>query len=150
MTQINFPDIGGPIVVGIDGSADARRSLLLAGQIAHAVGVDLYVVHAIGLIERVGDEVVPSHGRETEIDEQFEQWCAEVREVGLESWKPRLEHGPPVDTVLRVAAEAGAALIVLGRHGSGQQHERLLGSTAHQVAERAACPVLVVPPLDRT
>lgn len=138
-----------PIVVGIDGSADARRALCIAGDIAKERGVDLIIVHAIGLTEVIDGHRVVAEQHLGEIAEQFGAWCEAVRTVGVTEWTPELRHGTPVDTVLSVAREAGAALIVVGRHGSGQRPALLLGSTAHQVAERATCPVLIIPPIGR-
>ena len=60
-----------------------------------------------------------------------------------------LEDGAPVDTILRVADEIDASLVVVGRQGSGKRPELLLGSTAHQIAEHSPRPVLVVPPIGR-
>lgn len=139
----------GPVVVGVDGSADARRALTIAGEIARETGVDVVPVHAVGLTEVVDGVRVVSEGHTEEIVAQFAGWCRALRDVGLDDWTPRLEHGAPVDTVLRVAHDVGASLIVLGRRGSGQRPERLLGSTTHQVAERSTCPVLVIPPVGR-
>ena len=42
-------DIGDAVVVGIDGSANAQRALLLAGRYAARSGAPLLVVHAIGM-----------------------------------------------------------------------------------------------------
>lgn len=141
--------VGRPIVVGIDGSSDARRALCVAGDIVREVGADLVIVHSVGLTEVVDGKRVPSDLHTEEIAEQFDSWCEAVRDVGVDTWTPRLHHGSPVDVLLRVAKETGAGLIVIGRHGSGQRPERLLGSTAHQVAERSICPVLVIPPIGR-
>lgn len=136
-----------PIVVGIDGSPDARRALCLAGEMALERGAELIVVHAVGLMAEIDGRRVPSEGHATEIAEQFASWCDAVRTVGLEEWTPVLRHGDPAELVSSVARDANAALVVVGRHGSGQRPELLLGSTAHQVIERARCPVLVVPPV---
>lgn len=138
-----------PVLVGIDGSADSRRALCLAGQIADRIDAELHVLHAVGLTERIDGQTMASHGHSDEIAEQFASWCEAVRTVGVDEWVARLDHGAPVATMLRVAKEIDAGVIVLGRHGSGQRPERLLGSTAHQVAERSVCPVLVVPPVGR-
>lgn len=136
-----------PVVVGIDGSADARRALLLAGDYARRLNSPLCIIHAVGLTERIDGVTVPSHGHEGEIADRFAAWCEAVRDAGVDSWDARLVDGSPVDTILRTAQELEAALIVVGRHGSGQRPERLLGSTAHQVAERSRCPVVIVPPI---
>lgn len=139
-----------PVIVGVDGSADARRALLLAGDAARERGAELVIVHAVGLTDVVDGEHVISERHPSEISEQFDGWCRAVQAVGLDEWTPVLRHGNPVDTLLAIARDTNAGLIVVGRHGSGQRHALLLGSTAHQVAERAECPVLVVPPVGRT
>jgi len=139
-----------PVVVGIDGSNDARRALCAAGEIARERSAELVVVHAIGLTDVVDGQRVPAEAHLAEIADEFTDWCQAVRTVGVEEWTPELRHGTPVDTLLRVADEQEADLIVVGRHGSGQRPELLLGSTAHQVAERATCAVLIVPPAGRS
>jgi len=56
---------------------------------------------------------------------------------------PRFEHGPAAEAILACAAEWGADLIVLGRHGSGDLEEWLLGSVSKDVAQAADCDVLL-------
>ncbi len=139
-----------PVVVGVDGSPDARRALAIAGETAFERGSNLIIVHAVGLTDMVGGERIVAKGHGDEIADQFADWCDAVREVGVDEWTSELRDGNPVDVLLRVADEADAGRIVVGRHGSGQRPELLLGSTAHQVAERARIPVLIVPPGDPT
>jgi nucleotide-binding universal stress UspA family protein len=52
--------------------------------------------------------------------------------------------GKPSREILRVAAEVGADLIVMGGHGRGALERAMLGSTAHYVVRHAVCPVLTV------
>jgi nucleotide-binding universal stress UspA family protein len=136
----------GPVVVGVDGSANSRHALVQAGRHADATGVPLVVVHAIGLTEEIDGEHVPTFGRRNEIAALLDRWCDAVREVGIVDFEQRLIDGPPVDVLLRVADDTGAGAIVIGRRGIGGRPELLLGSTAHQVVEHARCPVLVIPP----
>ena len=138
-----------PVVVGIDGSADARRAMCLAAEYALALRSDLVIVHAVGLTEVVDGRRVVAEGHGAEIAAQFATWCDAVRECGLEEWTPVLDDGAPVDTILRVAEDVDAALVVVGRQGSGKRPELLLGSTAHQIAENSPRPVMVVPPIGR-
>ncbi len=139
-----------PVVVGIDGSADARRAMLVAADMACERDAELIIVHAVGLTDVVGGEHVIAERHSAEIAEQFTTWCSAVTSTEIEEWTPILRQGNPVDTVLGIAREHHAGLIVVGRQGSGQRPELLLGSTAHQIAERADCPVLIVPPIVRT
>jgi universal stress protein A len=52
--------------------------------------------------------------------------------------------GRPSREILRVAAEVGADLIVMGEHGRGALERAMLGSTAHYVVRHATSPVLTV------
>lgn len=56
-----------------------------------------------------------------------------------------LKSGKPVDTILKVAGEEEADMIVMGTTGATGLKKIFLGSVAGQVLEQAACPVLAVP-----
>ena len=59
-------------------------------------------------------------------------------------WEVEVATGPPADTILRVAHECVADLIVMGTHGcTGLQHV-LHGSVTTQVVWLAPCPVLTI------
>lgn len=137
----------GPVVVGVDGSANSRHALVRAAHHAQDIGADLVVVHAVGLTEEIDGEHVPTFGRRDEIATHLDRWSDAVREIGVTDFEQRLIDGPPVDVLLRVAREIDAGTVVIGRRGIGGRPELLLGSTAHQVIEHARCAVLVIPPV---
>jgi len=56
---------------------------------------------------------------------------------------PRIEQGPAAEAILARAAEWGAELIVLGRHGSADLEAWLLGGVSKDVAQAADCDVLL-------
>jgi nucleotide-binding universal stress UspA family protein len=56
----------------------------------------------------------------------------------------QFEVGHPVDTILHVAKDRGADLIVLGSRGLGGFKRLLLGSVSNGVLHHAPCPVLIV------
>lgn len=56
-----------------------------------------------------------------------------------------LVDGAPVEALLSRCSAWQAELLVLGQRGHGALRERLLGSTAQALVERATCPVLLVP-----
>jgi nucleotide-binding universal stress UspA family protein len=140
----------GPIVVGVDGSANARRAMVMAGRYARTSGTSVIVVHALGLTERLGDERVPAFGHRDEVATALDGWCDGLREDGCDDFESRLVDGSPVDAVLRVAEQESASAIVVGRRGAGGRPELRLGSTAHQIVEHARCPVIVIPPIGRS
>jgi nucleotide-binding universal stress UspA family protein len=60
------------------------------------------------------------------------------------AWEVEVAAGPPAETIVRIAQERDADLIVMGTHGrTGLQHI-LLGSVAEKVVRLAPCPVLTV------
>jgi nucleotide-binding universal stress UspA family protein len=59
------------------------------------------------------------------------------------SYTHRLTMGDPAGEIVRIAAEEGADMIVLGTHGRSGMSRMLMGSVAEAVVRRAPCPVLV-------
>lgn len=55
----------------------------------------------------------------------------------------RLTMGDPAGEIVRIAAEEGVEMIVLGTHGRSGMTRMLMGSVAETVVRRAPCPVLV-------
>ena len=55
----------------------------------------------------------------------------------------RLTMGDPAGEIVRIAAEEGAEMIVLGTHGRSGMTRMLMGSVAEAIVRRAPCPVLV-------
>ena len=139
----------GHIVVGVDGSANAQRALDWAVTLARPAGARITAVHALGLLDRVHDERVPSASHRDEIVEAFRsEWCAALDDTGVPSDRIVVD-GTPADVILATAAERGADLVVVGERGSGGPAStgpaRDLGSTSRRVLEGADRPVLVVP-----
>ena len=83
-------------------------------------------------------EVVAREARrqlEALVPDEARNWC----EPDL-----RISCGKPYREILRIAAEEGSDLIVLGAHGRGPIDRMLFGSTAQHVVRQALCPVLTV------
>lgn len=114
--------MAGPCIVGVDGSIHGSAAAAWAAPIANGLGVELVLVHARGLLEG-------GNGH-----------AAAVQPGAV------VEDGDPVSVLLRVAQDRGASMIVVGRRGSGTRPDLRLGSTSHQLAERAHCPVVIIPP----
>lgn len=138
------------VVVGSDGSTQARAAMLYAAEEARLLGVPLIVLCA----------VPPVNGAlawmPTAVD--FEAMHEDVRRAlrggvaWLESWFPDLEigselaDGPPVQVL--VDRTRRNSLVVLGTRGRGGFAGMLLGSTSQGVLHNAAGPVLIVPDRD--
>jgi nucleotide-binding universal stress UspA family protein len=74
------------------------------------------------------------------------QGVAIAREVGLDAQALTLPDELNVaETLAQVAKERGAAAIVVGSHGHGALHTRVLGSTSTKLLSHARCPIVVIP-----
>jgi nucleotide-binding universal stress UspA family protein len=120
------------IVVGLDGSSHGEDAAAWARAVASRVGAVVVAVHARGLLEHGG---AGSNG-------------GDAPESGpvVSGGGVVVEDGDPVSVLLRVAEERSADLLVVGRRGSSADPDLLLGSTSHQLAERAPCPLVIIPP----
>ena len=112
------------IVVGLDGSIHGEDAAAWARAVASRVDAVVVPVHARGMLEHGGE-----HGT-----------------VAAAGSGVVVEDGDPVSVLLRIAEERGADLLVVGRRGSSADPDLLLGSTSHQLAERAPCPLVIIPP----
>lgn len=134
------------IVVGYDGSEHAQRALERAISIAK--GDDQILVVAAVAISRIARDPAGGASPVDPIE-------AEAAEASLEKAKEILAatsiparfiegRGDPADTLVRIADEEGAGLIVVGTRGLNFAQRALLGSVSTKVVHHANCDVLVV------
>ena len=128
------------IVVGVDGSENARPAVVFAWSLAREVGAEVVAVHSVGLLERF------ETGPEIDVirDRLERDWCAPAHGSDVPA-RFVVRDGDPVSVLLGAADEVEADLIVVGSRGLGGHPELLLGSTSTQVAQRSTRPVVVVP-----
>jgi nucleotide-binding universal stress UspA family protein len=144
------PTAGGPVAVGVDGSAESNRALVNAFGEAVQRGTHLLAVHAWTLPSGPGGEPGRAYesvlargerqGRETTLH-SIAAVHAAYPEVTVDV---HIGDGSPAAEL--VAASAGAQLVVVGAVGAvgvGGFHGRVLGSTTHALVHHAMCPVFV-------
>ena len=149
---------GRPILVGYDGSNDAKLALARAGDLFP--GRAALVVH---VWEPLGDvaSVPPVPGLEgmlkgglDEMDRLGDEISAKLADEGCELARAAGLDAKPLSTrrsgrawsaILAAAREHDADVIVLGRRGVSAAELRILGSVANAVVHHADRPVLVVP-----
>lgn len=137
----------GPIIVGVDGSANAERALAVAARLGVALGVEVRAVHALGMMTTIDGHKVPSHDHRSEIELCLdEQWCAPLVAIDGLRWSAELRDGNPAEVLLHLASDIGAGMIVVGARGVGGDPDLMLGSTSHHVVHHGVCPTVVVPP----
>ena len=131
------------VVCGIDGSPNAQHALQWSADLVAGTGGEVIAVHAVGLVEELQGETVPSASHRREIEDLcVTVWCAHLARSGVE-WRHAVLDGHPVDVMLRAAEEYAAGLIVVGRRGQG--NAAAIGSTSTELARHATFPVAIVP-----
>jgi nucleotide-binding universal stress UspA family protein len=128
------------IVVGVDGSDDSRRAVEWSGRLAAEVGARVIAVHAVGLLEHEPGDPGAEHLRPA-----LDVWTEALQALPDDRVERRLVAGDPAGAVAEVVAETAADLLVVGTRGVGAHGAAGLGSTSLRLAERCACPLVVVP-----
>jgi len=133
------------ILAGHDGSKDADEAFETALDFAALFKARLEVASVATPPEpptRVETEAA-LEAATRHYEEVFEglRRRADARGVNLET---RVLVGHAADQILRLAAETGADLIVVGHRGRSAIREWIFGSTSRRVVTHARCSVLVV------
>jgi nucleotide-binding universal stress UspA family protein len=128
------------VVAGTDFSRSADHALAVALEIASAAGASVTLVHVCDL-----NEEDLEHERLSHCGEQLARLVATVADGRDDSNVAGvLRSGNPWQKLDNVAAEVGASLIVIGRHGAGRGRHVEIGSVAEQLVRSASRPVLTV------
>ena len=136
------------IVVGVDGSKGSDRALAEATEVAKRDGASVVICHVVERIAAKGD-MAPLHADEPDVKARIEQQAADLKEQGIDA-EARFESiilGGPARSIVDVAEETGADLIVVGNRGM-QGGRRMLGSVPNTVSHHAPCSVLIVNTID--
>jgi nucleotide-binding universal stress UspA family protein len=148
----------GRIVVGVDGSEHARRTLHWAVDEARLRkwAVIAVYAHAIPTLFVAPDPVLGASPpvSDPEITKRLEEaaekmLAEEIDQVDSDdvTIERRVVTGSAPDALLRAAREGD--LLVVGSRGLGGFKGLLLGSVSQQVVHHAACPVVIVPQAER-
>ncbi len=137
------------ILVPIDFSPCSEAAFDFAVDLARRLGARLTLLHVIHVMPLgvAGGEATLPYAYLAEIEQDAQQaltgYQERAREAGV-SAETRVVHGIPPQSIVEIAQDAHADLIVMGTHGrTGLQHI-LLGSVAERVLRQAPCPVLTV------
>jgi len=134
------------IVVGVDGSPNAREALRFATGQARLDGSELTLVHAWQ-----GPVIwVDPYSVNATVEELGDQARRETRQAADDVER---ELGRPVRCIVECCGPAelllrqgeGADLLVVGARGRDGVVGLVLGSVANQVVHHPPCPVVVVP-----
>ena len=142
------------ILVPVRGGPDAMLRAELALRIAQGTGARVTALYVVD--DRVLADPDAGLVRESlmaQLTREGEQLLEEVKLLAEDSQvklSTRVEQGPVVETILRIAGEIGADAIVVGAHRQTWLGRLLGGSLAESVLRAARCAVLAVPPAHDT
>lgn len=130
--------MGNSVICGIDLSHGSERTAAVAARVARALGCRAAVVH-------VDDEPpgVASIHRAREL--RALETLVHNHEFP-NGTLVRLAGGERAESLVRVARDHDAQLLVVGSRGLGELRTALLGSVSAELLRTAPCPVVVVPP----
>jgi nucleotide-binding universal stress UspA family protein len=143
------------IIVGVDGSGHSQRALEWAMNEAvmrHEPLIVLTVHDAVagyfGAAAVYADDPAQTDQAREAAQQETDKVLAGLAGPRPESITVRAVHGFPADELINAGRDAD--MIVLGSRGVGGFARLLMGSVASQVSQHAHCPVLIVPPEDRS
>jgi universal stress protein A len=134
-------------LLAVDFSPETESVVARAAQLKAQCGSRMSLLHVVEYLPMAysGDLVLPDDfDLEQELlDVAKKQMAALGDRLGVPPEDRHIEIGGTGHTILRVAEDVGADLIILGSHG---RHgiATLLGSTARSVLNGASCDVLAV------
>ncbi len=129
-----------------DGSETAAGALTYALGLAEPDKANLVVAHAREIVVgRAGG--YPVLADEGELREQIGRQVEDLRSGGLDATfiVRSCTAGNAAHTIVKIAEEVGADLIVVGTHGYGRVAGLLLGSVTQGLLHAGVCPVFAVP-----
>lgn len=141
------------ILLCSDGSDHAVRAAECATQLAAQFNAELVLLSVFNPAEAITPymggweiamttEVVAELARETH--QSVQAATTPVLDKMQRPYRSRQETGHIVESILRIAEEEKADLIVMGSRGRGIFKSLLLGSVSSGVLHHAHCPVLIV------
>jgi nucleotide-binding universal stress UspA family protein len=153
-TQVaTHPTLPRRILVGLDGSAGSARALAWAIDLAKPLDAEIVAVYVAQLLSptAIGYGLAPVELPPDWLDDlrrRFEnEWSSPLKQAGIRYRTVFQTDSPaPAPTLIAVANEVDADLIVTGSRGLGGFGELLLGSVSHQLVLHAPIPVVVIPP----
>jgi nucleotide-binding universal stress UspA family protein len=135
------------ILAATDGSQSAREAVEVALELAREQGADVTFVHVTDPDEFRGGKGgthALTHTEEVDDSETVLKAAGQAAEDAGVSYALERVSGNIVESIVAVADEKDADLIVIGSRGRGAVATALLGSISHGVLRHARRPVLIV------
>jgi nucleotide-binding universal stress UspA family protein len=143
------------IVLGYDGSDDAKAALkrlseraFPAGTQVHVISaVDLRMITALGYFSVFTEELldITRDDDHAIVQKLVDNAVAQLQSKGFDA-SGSVEEGDPKKVLVKHAEEWEADLIVVGAHGTTRTERFMMGSVSSAITSRAHCSVEVIRP----
>jgi len=132
------------VLVALDGSPEADRARSLAASIDWPPGTTIEILSVARPLNAYGADASAGGADAARADlEQVVADAAALLGADDATVRPVVRSGRPATTIVEEADRLRADLVVVGSRGFGPIPSMLLGSVSAEVADHAACPVLV-------
>jgi nucleotide-binding universal stress UspA family protein len=145
------------ILVAVDGSTHATKTVEVAADVAEHYGAKLLILNVVAPIfagsqrDALNNLARIEHMERTEYEMLQELGGAIVqsaetnaRQKGIANVEALVEVGDPASVIVDMVRARSVDLVVLGRRGLGTMTGLLLGSVSHKVIQLAHTPCLTV------
>ncbi|MBA3789904.1 MAG: universal stress protein [Rubrobacter sp.] len=132
------------MLLAADGSEDAALAARATMNLCGEAGSDLHIIHVWHSVPSVHFDAFLRIQFEREARELLEDQVGRIESVGGTVAEAHLREGTLVDSILDLAGELEAGLVVMGSRGRGAIRRLLMGSVSEGVVHGASCPVLVM------
>ncbi len=132
----------GTVIVGYDGSPDAKRALTWAAEFARMKDMPLRAVVALGDLRLRQVTELDQEWERFRVDELTADARGAVAELSLDDVALDVVESAPAVALMVDADET--SVIVLGSRGHGRITGALIGSVTQHVTQHAPCTVVVV------
>jgi nucleotide-binding universal stress UspA family protein len=142
------------ILAACDFSAASDRALEYGVSLAQENGASLTLLHVIDTVQDASVLAAADQRTIEYIDQRRRDARAELRSLAARDTCEacetcvRVELGAPARTILAIASDITADLIVMGTQGHGPLGVMLFGSATQAVLRHATCPVLTARAVD--
>lgn len=130
------------LVIGVDGSAGARRALRFAARLEPRRGTRAVLVSVVAPLPQSSTALSRASLRAAQ--RRAEAGAALLKRAG---WRANVDVriGAPLETLLDAAAERDGSVLIVGARATSGVKRLLLGSVAEGALDRSRVPVVIVP-----
>jgi len=140
------------VLLAIDGSPGGERALQYAKERAKISGAKVVIAYVIEWSPysfNTPEENAERHKRREQEIDKATSTIVNPASAALKSddvdCETIVRHGPPAETLLKLANDNGVSQIIIGRRGQSGIKSLLFGSVAGNLIQTSPVPVVVVP-----